>query len=475
KFKVLTLLSSLKPIPSQIYSVDIRNNYLLMVKRYLNLTTKGILLLEFQLDKKAKPGFWRIIVNLDNKVKASAKITVKEYYPNRFEINIDSPSYILQSEKIMSGRVCSRYFSGEYVTGQLSLEFCRMSETLAASKSIHPCYHIEVRLHGCYTFSMNTDLLRTENVFTMLKIRANVTADKTGVMLSKTKTVTEESEKIFDIRLYDYTNGIFKPGLPYYGKVIVTKPNGTRVARKKIVVTAKSWELFFHFSRHFITDKRGEVDFALCDDITEVTNMRISAQSIKSKQDENGLWKSMNLTKRFSTNLRYVRQWYSISDSYIQLPKIHSPCRCNEQARFTVLFKSPYDFELHFYYQVMARGHVVTTGKMTPRIKTGFGKAMPPSGMCLQKKEASSDRKQRDDAITDRVQKRDDVVEPVERSTEESVFSFPLKLKIKSIMFPKFTLLLYYVTLYGEVVADSMQYDVEPCFENQVCSTIAVS
>ncbi|GFO36288.1 alpha-2-macroglobulin-like protein [Plakobranchus ocellatus] len=137
----------------------------------------------------------------------------------------------------------------------------------------------------------------------------------------------------------------------------------------------------------------------------------------------------------------------------------------------------------------MARGQVVTTGQFDPKSSAtqGAGTAMPLSDMCLQKTEAESDRKKRDDGITDpgvsergpfpktygeEIQTRDsnDIAEPIVRPEHVSdmVFNFPLHLEIKPIMSPEFTLLLYYLMADGEVVADSMQYNVEPCFENKV-------
>ncbi|GFO17832.1 alpha-2-macroglobulin-like protein [Plakobranchus ocellatus] len=212
RFRVLTLLTSSKLRTSQIRSIFIRNSGWGLVAQYLNLTTNGILQMEFQIHKEASEGYWRIEVNLDEDVKVIQKITVQPI--NRFKVIIESPSYILPSDKIISGRVCSRYFSGEYVTGKLFLEFCRMYKKHITNNPIHPCYRFKVR-------------------------------------------------------------------------VIVTKPDGTRASWKKIVVTAKSWEHSQYFSRNFITNKYGEIDFALCGDITEVTSMRISAQAKVWEKDEN--------------------------------------------------------------------------------------------------------------------------------------------------------------------------------------------
>lgn len=61
-------------------------------------------------------------------------------------------------------------------------------------------------------------------------------------------------------------------------------------------------------------------------------------------------------------------------------------------------------------------------------------------------------------------------VEPIIRSENVSdvVANFLLDVPIKPVMSPKFTLLVYYIKSDGEVVADSMEFQINPCFENEV-------
>ncbi|GFO49781.1 alpha-2-macroglobulin-like protein [Plakobranchus ocellatus] len=189
------------------------------------------------------------------------------------------------------------------------------------------------------------------------------------------------------------------------------------------------------------------------------------------------------------SHIRILHQWFSPSLSYVQLPKFDTPHPCFQNVTLPVLYTTTAGSKIHFQYQVMARGKVVMEDQIDPNetATPGFGEAtIPPTGLCLQK-EARSKRKSRDNDITDpgkpegpfrkeeyeEVQKRGywrALVEPVVRSANVSdmVFTFQLDLEIKRNMFPKFTLLLYYVREDGEVVADSTLYDVEPCFENQV-------
>ncbi|GFO36722.1 alpha 2 macroglobulin [Plakobranchus ocellatus] len=72
------------------------------------------------------------------------------------------------------------------------------------------------------------------------------------------------------------------------------------------------------------------------------------------------------------------------------------------------------------------------------------------------------------------VRKGDNVIGPIVRSSgvSNTVFSFPITFGIKRVMSPKFTILVYYVREDGEVVADSMEYDVEICFTAKIFDNI---
>ena len=49
-----------------------------------------------------------------------------------------------------------------------------------------------------------------------------------------------------------------------------------------------------------------------------------------------------------------------------------------------------------------------------------------------------------------------------------------LSIAVTSDMSPTFSLLLFYVRDDGETVADSMQFTVQPCFDNEVCVCLSV-
>ncbi|GFN91726.1 alpha-2-macroglobulin-like protein [Plakobranchus ocellatus] len=476
----------------QMKNINISVNY--VEKNALDLTTARMA--DFQLDKEAKQGNWRIEVSLEKSdetkpQKTVGKFTVREYVPPHFEIKIEPPPYIYVTDQTYSGRICVRYPDGKPVIGNLSLNLCwKTIFPFPAPPDFQSCHHIDARVSGCYNFSVKASLLSCPFwVFCEFYTAANITEDETGVTASQNKAGPMKGVDQEGFRIVDFTGRYYKPRLPYYGKVIATSADGTPASGIAVEVRADSRDKSLHYSRIFTTDESGVAVFALCGSLPEVTNgMRISAGKPNTGFSNDGgrdisPWIDTYTYEKYYSHQHHVRQWFSPSLSYVQLPKFHSPILCGQVLNLTVLYTARVGSKIQFYYQVMAREQIVMTDQIDPKdtATPGFGEAVPPSDMCLQRDEARSEREPRNDNIADpgmpKVHKRyifGAVREPVVWSANVSdmVFTFRLDLEIKQSMSPKFTLLLHHVMDDGEVVADSMQYDVEPCLENQVCYAI---
>ncbi|GFO17474.1 alpha-2-macroglobulin-like protein [Plakobranchus ocellatus] len=485
KFRILTLLTTLKPRAGQIFRIYVLDPKGIRVKVYKNVITQGIKHIDFQLDKEAELGVWKIEVTDNSERRGIARFRVKSDEPSIVEIYLDTTS----TDKAISGQTCGRYESGTPVKGTLTLKFCWVSYS-ANGRPLSKCHVVDYSIYGCHKFSVKTSLIGNGNPYSDLYLRAEINDSRTGVTsyaISKEKRRTREP---LVIRLDDYTNGFYKPGMPYHGKVTVTQLDGTPVSGEKIVVTAVSRDDSLQFSSEFTTDKSGEVEFALCGNLTEVTSLKISAQSIRfeipAHEREDMLWKKMNKFNSSRSNVRYVRQWFSPSLSYIQLPKIQSPLKCGQRLFLQVLYTARVGSKMIFTCQTTYRGQTIVMRQFDVMIsaRKSLAKAKTAPNLCLQKDNASSHRELRDDGITDtdmtegapflksedeQMQRRGDFVEPIVRSPKVSdrLFDFPLHFEIVSAFSPKFTLLVYYTREDGEVVADSMEYDVEPCFLNR--------
>ncbi|GFN90004.1 alpha-2-macroglobulin-like protein [Plakobranchus ocellatus] len=425
--------------------------------------SRGIISLDFQLGKEANQGHWKIEVNLDRfdetkRQKTVGKFTVRKYVPPPFEIKIEPPPYIMTYDENISGRVCGRYTHGKPVIGNLSLNLCWSRKFVhIVLPELLRCHHIDARLYlypnylylkldGCYNFSVNASLVRIKSQpFCELHIRAKITEDGTGITVSQFHAGPQESIDPIHVRFDDYSNNYFKPRLPYYGKVIVTKPDGTPASGEAIDVIADSRDRTLRFKRTFTTDESGVTKFALCGSFTEVTKgIRISAvrknTEIDNLSEAMDPWSGGSYPKREFPDIHHVHQWFSPTLSYVQLPKFDSPHLCNQTLNLTVIYTTRAGSKMQFQYQVMARGKVVMKGQIDPN------ETATPVGPASVFEEPTV----------------------WSMNVSDLVLNFLLELEIQPIMFPKFILLLYHVTEEGEVMADSMQYDVAPCFENQI-------
>lgn len=500
KFRIMTLLSDMRARTGQIKSIYISDPDKFRVKQYRDVETQGIASLEFQLGSEAKLGQWTIEVNVDEademkkEKKSTAQFTVKEYVLPRFEVEIEPPPFILATDETISGKVCAKYTYGKEVSGYLHLGVCWK---WWYSPAAGPCYTQVVKIDGCYNFTVNTrDIVDNNYYSSVLLITAKITEDGTGATVSKNHTGPEKTSYPLKVKLDDYTNSFFKPGLPYYGKVSVNQPDGQPAAGEVIQVEAVDHEKSLHFARNFTTDLDGQFVFALCEGFTaDTTNIFISATAVRF-EDTDDLSRPPGYgpipRPRPENNLyqprdsRQVRQWFSPSLSYIQLPKPDGPHTCGQRLTLNVPYTTRENAQTSFQYQVMARGRVVKTGVVeyqqgnSPR----QGMLYLPEQLCLQKDinwpEPPPSTEQEDSTSATPVQEiqpgpipiieHDSIREPVVRSevVSDTVDSFLLDIPIESAMSPKFTLLVYHVMQDGEIVADSMEFDVEPCFENQV-------
>ncbi|KAK3743044.1 hypothetical protein RRG08_063910 [Elysia crispata] len=374
KFRVMTLLSDMKARTGQIKSIYVNDPNNFRVKQYLNVDTQGIATLDFQLGSEAKLGVWTIEVNVDESdaekgdEESLGQFTVMEYVLPRFEVEIEPPPFILASDETISGKVCGKYTYGKPVTGFLHLDVCWTSQFAPEGG---PCHSQVIELEGCYNFTVKTSDIRHVSYYTsQLEIRAKITEAGTGNVVSKNHTGPEQTMTPLDIQIDDYTNSFFKPGLPYYGRVTVTQPDGRPAAGEVIRVTAQDYDKSLRYIRNFTTNDAGQLVFALCEGFTaNTTNIYISAVSMKfeEKVEPGPVFGPPQASRTMYQPMasRQVRQWFSPSLSYVQLPRPEFPHTCGQRLTLNVPYTTRKDTHTAFQYQVMARGRVVKTGQMS--------------------------------------------------------------------------------------------------------------
>jgi hypothetical protein len=504
KFRVLTLMSNLKPRIGKIKSILVIDPHEIRVKQYLDVDTKGISSLELQLAAEVRLGTWKIEIVVDEtddqaKQVAVREFKVMEYVLPQIEVEIKSPPYILYNQKDVNITVCAKYTYGKNVTGLLDVNVCFVPTypTSICFRELVP------KITGCHSFSASFFEEMHGFYNQHLQIEALVIEEGTEIRVNKSQSIPTQSYHAFNIKLDDYSNGFFKPGLPFYGKAIVTQPDGSPIEGKLIIITAIDRKNNLEFSKTFKTDSYGHIVYSLCGSFTEKSaSINIFAQGSVASGSQ-----------RLVTQSQNIKQWFSPSLSYIQIPRTDSSHKCGDRLTLSIPFTTQARRNVEFNYQVMAQGKIIKTGQISYDEATSYpGKdlILPPLDICLQdNKPTTSYTTTSDNPVTESTEKNetaDGIVETAveEREYEEPKeprklpgFQFPhyfdygynhhyeepivlsenvsdvvsnflLDLPIEPIMSPKFTLLVYHIMPDGEVVADSMQFLVNPCFVNKV-------
>ncbi|GFO02890.1 alpha-2-macroglobulin-like protein, partial [Plakobranchus ocellatus] len=101
------------------------------------------------------------------------------------------------------------------------------------------------------------------------------------------------------------------------------------------------------------------------------------------------LWKQKGFYNSSRSHVRYLRQWFSLSLSYVQLAQIDSPLQCHQKLTIPVAYTTRAGSKILFQYQVIARERAVITGQIDPNAtaKPGFGMTLPSTDMCMDREE----------------------------------------------------------------------------------------
>ena len=228
------------------------------------------------------------------------------------------------------------------------------------------------------------------------------------------------------INLNSFNQPNFKPGLVYFGQGQLVRPDDSPVKNENIKLKMIG-----------VKDACGDrIHTATLLPFQQMTTECLSSTFLESLQIfQMDSLKIMATVENFVTKSYrihapqrelYLKPWFSPSKSFLQIiPPEHQPIMCDSQMNVSVAYISTHNLsqESTFYYQLMSRGNIVKSGLINPF-----------------------------------------------NSTESSllIHEFSMILEITPSLSGSARLLIFYLHHAGEVVADSLQFDVEPCFENPV-------
>ncbi|XP_012532021.1 alpha-2-macroglobulin-like protein 1 [Monomorium pharaonis] len=460
--RILMLKHDLKPWKKTIPKVWIENPSEVRVAQWTNVSTEnGMAQLKFALSPEPSPGAWKIKVEKRRSQPQLIHTTVfevKKYVLPRFQVTITSPGYILADAENVTWNICAKYSYGKPVKGKLLLKSTPQIPTWRRKPNL-PEIHYETELDspdGCTEFVLSGAVLglaQWKVAPNNIVLIANFTETGTGIVettISRTVVV----HQALKLEFLPYTPKYFKLGLPYHGKLRVSRHDDTPAPHEKIQLCVRvrgkdEWLRVVVECRNFTSSSDGFVDFVVPPPHRNIVLLSFVATGVDYP------------TKYYSPDTRWrvfmdqpsahieVNPWYSPSDSYLAVARGYQPIVCGEKYSFNVMYtvpaKSKANESISFHYSINSKGDLLIYGHVKHR---------PTRDTVLNYSEFRNLL---------------GAVEPGNKTDQGTIaHRFPLSVKITPSMAPVSELLLYYVRSDGEIVATTYSIKVGHCFENKV-------
>ncbi|RLU16697.1 hypothetical protein DMN91_010765 [Ooceraea biroi] len=461
--RVLMLKHDLKPWKKTIPKIWIENPSEVRVVQWTNVSTEnGMAQLKFSLSPEPSPGAWKIKVEKRKsqpQLMHSTVFEVKKYVLPRFQVTITSPGYILADAENVTWNICAKYSYGKPVKGRLLLKSTPQIPTWRRKPNL-PEIHYETELDspdGCTEFVLSSAVLglaQWKVAPNNIVLIANFTETGTGTVetaISRTVVV----HQALKLEFLPYTPKYFKLGLPYHGKLRVSRHDDIPAPHEKIQLCVRvrgkdEWLRVVVECRDFVSSSDGFVDFVVPPPHKNIVLLSFVATGVDYP------------TKYYSPDTRWrvfmdqpsahidVNPWYSPSDSYLAVARGYQPIVCGEKYSFNVMYtvsaKSKTNESISFHYSISSKEDLLIYGHVKHR---------PTRDTVLNYSEFRNLL---------------GAIETPGNKTDQGtiVHRFPLSVKITPSMAPVSELLLYYVRPDGEIVATTYSIKVGHCFENKV-------
>ncbi|NWV85164.1 A2ML1 protein, partial [Dasyornis broadbenti] len=345
--------------------------------------------------------------------------SVEEYVLPKFEVIIHLPSTVRQKDEKFPVEICGRYTYGKPVQGKVQALLC-LSQRLWPLRRRRSCTQVagQTGKNGC--FSTEVSLAAFNESVTewrkRLEVEASLVEDGTGLEMKGTKSC-EVLPETFTVT-FENPDHVYKPGLPYTGKILLKGPDGSALPQRQVLLLVRNQGK--EKTQTFLTDSSGRASFQL-DASGWSGSVSLQAQVSRTAQSQD-----KDLPATYRDAFLAVIPYSSESSSFLHIrdPEGELPCGHSQQLQVDSIFGTEALGSelknLELVFMVLAKGTITTI----------FRKEVP--------------------------------AEPGQR------VSLSLEVPIGPELAPMSRVLAYVVLPNGEMVADSTELYVAKCFPNQV-------
>nr|XP_022294874.1 CD109 antigen-like [Crassostrea virginica] len=374
----------------------------------------GVVTNFLEIDSKPVLGDWNISVTAHgNSVEKT--FAIAKYVLPKFEVKVELPSIVLTSDDSIAGTVRAKYTYGKPVEGRVILRAQKelYYQSLGGFNFNAPMIEQTLTLtNGDAKFTLSSLQTLTPTLYGDVLVKAYVTESLTNLTLEGTGKVHfyQHAEKM---EFLDSNPSYFKPGFPYTAYIRVLRQDGSPITgtKQSVIIhtyitspVSKLQPTPYYWGPQTTTFQLNNQILSLSD--TGLVEVKIEIPKNASKVNLQAEYGQLSCAMSLSKS-------YSPSDSYIQLFLRSTTLIAGSDAYFEL--RSTEGIHL-LTYQILSRGSIVHAG--------------------------SADGNNR--------------------------MSFTFAIQLTAKMAPTAKLLAYYVRTNGEIVTDSISFNVAGVFQNQV-------
>ncbi|XP_065290736.1 pregnancy zone protein-like isoform X3 [Dermacentor albipictus] len=457
QFRVLPINNELKPVTDVKATIYVTSPSDVRIAQWNDVSfEKGIVQRDFQLTEEPELGLWQIVVELPTQT-VRQHFEVNEYVLPKFEVTIKPPSYVLADAKEITWKICAHYTFGQPVDGTLTVNVTY--ERYSWEKDDYPKINHTGPINGCFDMTVNTTLLRfNENyeIYKRISLVAQVNETGTGVTMNKTNFISRSFNPL-ELNFLEGEHGknYFKPTMPFYGRLLVKKPDGVPVGGELVQLCLLSqseeikprwWRTDRRLScKNYTSDESGIIKFTIPPLKASVVTISVEAVAMNYetvKYDTYGV--KINQPK----STLYLQAWYSASNNFIQVEPSKGPIPCAGKYSLRLRYTGEPDTQKQFHFQVMARGKILKDKVEDVAFKPD--EVVPVDASFLVEEDLN-------ETLPSNM---------AEGSASTGSFEFELEPDFSYV--PRVIVLAFYVRPDGEVIADAEQFEVEKCLQNNV-------
>ncbi|XP_020512318.2 alpha-2-macroglobulin-like protein 1 [Labrus bergylta] len=381
----------------------------------------GILDFSHPMNSDAEQGTYTISAITDKGEKITHTFVVKEFVPPKYEVTVQLPSMVSVMDEEAPLKICGKYTYGKPVQGSIKAVFCRIGSVYwyYRTKDINPCktYNMTTDKSGCATQKVNmAEFFLTNFMYiNSFEVTAELEEFGTGVTLKGDARMT--INRYVRSASFMETPVAYKPGLTFEGKIKVIGPDNQPVSNAYVTLSTSSSQRV-----KLTTDTSGMASFSLD------TSLWKDTVSLTATPEKIKIPTYPKYNAYYSSAYHSALRFYSMSHSFLKIMLADGKISCDRDAtvhaQYIIQGKAlRYETDtLTFFYLVMSKGVMKQYGRVHVSVEH----------VIVNKGELS------------------------------------ITLGQVTKLAPYAQVIIYTVLPSGEVVADSMNFPVELCFNNKV-------